>query len=355
MPVLPQSEPGQDKKSFKQQLEELRRTLRERTLAVSATLFGLFLLLLPYLLEPRYPLTGWEWIYHLIRDIGIAAIVSAIVAFMLEKQSKRAIESHFNDRLQDFQDGISQGLVKGMYPNMPEELFGIVEESLLKAPFIRSIYRTDVELHDLTDDYINTRPPIIKDALTKCKACLDAGGRASKDIIVLEMRGSYEVKNTSGRTTDWVVPFQIAASFEETCPGQCGITLFEIDSQTPKIGRGNPKIYGSQKGGDPNVLGHEERISVKRGEKGFVNIHGYALRWAEDSEAWLVLVPSEGMTVRVADANDNKTITLTRLAPNPKNEESSATNAQGGAEVTLTIKQFLLPFQGIEIKWRRRV
>lgn len=94
---------------------------------------------------------------------------------------------------------------------------------------------------------------------------------------------------------------------------------------------------------------------MKRGEKGFVTIHGYALRWAEDSEAWLVLVPSEGMTVRVTDANDNKTITLTRLAPNPKNEESSATNAQGGAEVTLTIEQFLLPFQGIEIKWRRRV
>jgi len=351
MSGLPQSPPAQDKRSFKQKFEELKRTVRERRLAAGAIVAGIVLLFLPYLLEPEHPLPGVEWLYHLIRDLGIAAIVSAVVAILLEKQSKRAIESHFNDQLQEFQDKIKPGLVKAMYPSLPPELFALVEESLLKARFVRNIYRTEVELHDFTDDYIKVQPALIRNALTKCKESLVA--IRPRDLVVLEMISSYEVENISGGEAQWVVPFQVAAVIEEGCPGQCAITLFKINSEAPVIGGGKPKIYGERPEDDPNALVHTERVQIKPGDKGFVKIHAYTLRHATDSEAWLVLMPSEGMTVSVTDRNENKAITLTRLAPNPKNDIATVTNGQG-ADATLEIKQFLLPYQGIEIKWRPR-
>jgi hypothetical protein len=352
MPIPPQSAPAQDKKSLEQKYEELIRKAKERKIILIGLLLGCILLFGATVVKAVVRNESLDWLYDVVRDVGIAFVVSAVVAFMLEKQSKRAIEKHFKDVLREFRDEVSHGLMKALGPHTSPELFQVVEESILGASFVRSFYHTEVELHDFNEAYLSqAQPAAIRKPLRECNESLKGICAGSDELVVLEMRSSYDVTNISDRKTDWVVRFQLAAPFGKTCPAQCGITFFEVEHDN-KIKKDEPKLYGRGEAGG-SVLGYECPVPMEPGERISVEIHAYALHRSAGSESWLVLIPSKGMEVRAVDMNDNKRITLARSAPNLKNEQSSVTNDDGN-DARLIIKQFLLPYQGIEIKWSRR-
>jgi hypothetical protein len=349
MSVPPQSASGPDKKGVREQFDELKRKVSERRIILIGLLLGTILLFGATALRTVLP---FEWLYDVVRDVGIAFVVSGVVAFMLENQSKRAIENHFKDVLREFRDEVSHGLMKALGPHTSPDLFQVVEESILGAPFVRSFYHTEVELHDLNEAYLSrAQPAAIRGPLRECSESLKGVCAKSDELVVLEMRSSYDVTNISDQKRDWLVRFQLAPQFAKTCPAQCGITFFEVEHDN-KIKKDEPKLYGQGEAGG-FLLAHEYSVLMEPGEKISVEIHAYALHRSASSESWLVLIPSKGMEVRAVDMNENKRITLARSAPNLKNEQSSVTNDDGN-DARLIIKQFLLPYQGIEIKWSPR-
>jgi hypothetical protein len=162
------------------------------------------------------------------------------------------------------------------------------------------------------------------------------------------MSSRYEVHNVSSVPAKYEVVFEIPHPFGGNYDGLCGITSVLIDGHQKII---DSVLLKTANAKDRSLLSYSLWQNISEGQSIRVALEAYSIRSNDDVEPWQTLIPSNGMNMSAADADGTKDIILTLDAPLLVGGETLAVKDGRTNKATLSITQYLLPYQGISIKW----
>ncbi len=290
-----------------------------------------------------------ELVSHLLRDMGLAALVGLYLMWTLERLNKRRVQAE----VQEYIESVGENFISTVYGRfLPPALFDVIRRSLFDQSFLRTVYSIDLSLQNLTSAAIDSASGPVRDMLSAFVARADAESLDRQDLIVLQMTLYYEVRNVAAAADDYAVRLEIPKPFGREYEGLAGITSVSIDgremiSEAPYWGE-------ESEGRNPNMVFFSEGVRMKPDQTIRVTLEAYSVRRMDDWEPWQTMVPSHGMTVRARDLDGDKDITLSLDAPLLEGEATYADKDQRTNRAVLMVSQYLLPFQGVTISWRRR-
>ena len=318
---------------------------------------------------------------HLFRDIGIAFLIAAIVAVTIERWHKEAIHEQLNGffdksskqsdmAIQSFIvsakekiDVVGTNFIHAAYgKSMPPELFKVVEESIFKANFIRSSIVIWVELNNLSESYLKVIQGEVKkifkpflDFYETCKVPEngDVSSGCIEELVAVRTSLSYKVRNVSGETIPYPVFLEVDVPFAGCAADRQGVKPISVrvnNKEQIKEGVENPVVTEQP---DPTkVIFDWGSVAVKPNEVIDIQILLYSIRRKRDQEMWSFRNPCEGIEVGVEDCNGDKEIYLELMMPL---KETSAKKNPNTNMACLKTEKFLLPYQGVKIKWKPQV
>jgi hypothetical protein len=319
--------------------------LSERQQAIIAMLVGIVCLVF----SENSIFSKIHFIPHLVRDVGIALIVSACLIVTIEKINK----ARGREERDEFVRAVGDNLIKAVYNReLPLPLFDTIRRSLLEQPFIRSEYNVNVSLYDLDDSYL-ARAPAREKAVIQ-----NLTGRFRKDPlfcpspVIMKAHAHFRVCNVTSEIRDYDVVWSMRKPFGKSYEDVCGITSLKIDQQEQiQIG-----VFSSD---ETHIVNSEFHKTVAIAPQGsaHVSLECYCIRSCDDNEPWRTMIPCDGIHASVVDHNNNKEVYIAVDAPVSFIDEHTAQNqAEKSGEmnrVDLSVRRFLLPYQGLTIYWSR--
>ena len=284
---------------------------------------------------------------HLLRDLGIALLIGLYITWTLERLNT----VRRNEELDDYVRTVGDNFVKAVYGReMPAGLFQIVKQSIFDGHFVRSSYTADWWLHNLTMDFIKAAPTNIRGLLGGFADAIGGTKLEGSNLIVIRFSVAYEVVNVDSVTRTypvrWIVPKPFGGNFE----GLCGITSVLIN----RVQQLNGVYYRTEDADafpDSTQLNYVKDVAIAAGRSISAELEAYSVRSNDDKEQWQTLIPSEGMSMRVTDADGDKDIFLLLDAPLLEGEEAFAKKDLNTNKATLKVTQYLLPYQGVTVTW----
>jgi hypothetical protein len=307
-------------------------------------LFGVLLCLSSVYLEGHLQFEGHNLLAHLTRDLGIAFLVGIYLMWTLDRLNSLKMDAEIKAYIK----AVGDNFIQAAYgKELPPELFSVVKKSFFDQSFIRKAFYVDVSLHDFNDAYINAAPESVKELLRTFHGQI-ASNAISKELIVFKMSSRYEVHNVSSIPAKYEVVFEVPQPFGGNYDGLCGITSVLIDGQQ-KIT--DAVLFKTENAKDRSLLSFSLWEDIAEGQSIRVALEAYSIRTNDDVEPWQTLIPSNGMNMTATDADGTKDIILTLDAPLLLGGEPLALKDRRTNKATLSITQYLLPYQGISIKW----
>jgi hypothetical protein len=302
---------------------------------------ALVCLVLSYLVE-QFLVHEVQVVGHLLRDIGIAVLVGIYLTWTLERLSAARVESE----VQQYIRSVGDSVVRAVYGRaLPDRLFHTVKQSVFDVSFIRLSYHGDLALHNFTQRYVEAAPASVKHLLEDFET---KARELSGNLVVLRSSLYYEVKNITDRAAKYEVFWEVPKPFGGQYPGLCGITSVLVDRQQQVA-----EAYTENARQDiaPTVLRYSQLVEVPPSESTRIELEAYAIRSADDWEPWVTVIPCNGMFISVSDMDGDKDIVLTLQAPGLEGTVPFAVKDARTNKASLSIKQYLLPYQGIMITW----
>lgn len=353
---------------------------------VIVVLLGFLFLFLSYVLEEHKDVSSLvlALVAHLFRDIGIAFLIAAIVAVTIERWHKEAIHEQLNgffDKSSKQSDMAIQSLIvsaketidvvgtnfiQAAYgKSMPPELFTVVEESIFKADFIRSSIVIWAELNDLTASYLEVIQGDIKkifepffEYYENCKELENGDGRSGciEELVAVRTSLSYKVKNVSDKAKPFHGLLEVDVPFAGCVKDIQGVKPISVGvNNIEQITGDVENSFDIDSQDKTKVIFKWKPVEIKPDEVIDIKILLYSIRRKRDQEMWSFRDPSEGIEIGVEDCNGDKEIYLELMVPSFLLKE---TNAQKNSKTNiawLKTEKFLLPYQGVKIKWKPKV
>lgn len=280
------------------------------------------------------------------QDLGTAVIVGGIIGFTLERRSKERTEHDIRQCIHRVGDNLI-GAVYGK--DIPGELFEVTKSSIFEQPFIRYNFENYIKLHDLNEAYIKTQPEKRRLALEKFISDLQ-GSEVPQNLVVLDSTMRYHVENVSRREETLAFLYTLDTALPAHSPGLSGIKSISKDGEQLVKDGDYMSDHDSYRSKD-HMVEYKDDFEFKPGQRVFFEVRGFTLRLNYDKESWFLVHPQHGVRIEVEDADGNKDITISLRAPELSNDQRVVNKSPSTNVAILRTDQFLLPYQGIHIKW----
>jgi hypothetical protein len=290
--------------------------------------------------------TRWPHAAQVVRDVGIAFLVSIILMWTLERVNKLRIQSE----VRQYVHSVGENFFKAVYGRaLPQELFEVIRQSVLNQSFLRSVYNIDITIQDLSDESIAKVPKPVRELLCSFKGKAQEIGVAPDDVVLFRSTAYYEVQNISGVPAEYHVVFEITKPFAGCCEGLCGVTSARIDGHEQIT---DDVLYRTPDAGDdPTRLRFSRRAVVGPGADIRVCLEAYSVRRRDDKEQWQTMIPCRRMNVSAEDMDGNKDLVISLDAPLLEGNERFAVKDPNTSKASLAVAQYLLPYQGVTVTW----
>lgn len=317
--------------------------LKEQKYLFGALLFGIACFYVAH-----FQLADHQTIQHVVRDLGIAGVVGAYLAMTIDRVNRIRLHQEVDEYVRN----VGDNFIKAVYGNaLPVGLFNVIRRTLFDCKFLRTEYTAEMSIHDFTEAYLQSAPPQERSMLESFKKSLQESNVSVSGRVVLKCTSRYKIKNVSQTDANYPVVWEITNPFAGQFKGLCGVKSVVVDGKEQITGDG---YYGQQtKEGETSspLLRYERLVHLAVDQQIAVEMESYSLRLEDDSEPWQTLIPCQGMNVCVEDANGNKTIHILLDAPVVEQTATSATKNDRTNKASLSITQYVLPYQGVLVKW----
>jgi hypothetical protein len=219
-----------------------------------------------------------EIVQELFRDTGIAFVVAFIIIITIEQKSRREL----NERIQQFMQLSHQYLFKSVFGvDLPQRMYDLVQERILKEPFYRFGTQVNYDLRPLTDQ---------------------ASTRFGARRLLLDVDFSYTVKNLSDREQPYAVKFFVENNF----PMRTGADRVPAVPQPRVSINGVPLTEAELRAADaqwfntPGMTRYIHEISLARGATAHIKVEHTLDKLIADSETWRSIYPCDGLNVSIS-------------------------------------------------------
>jgi len=332
--------------------EALRRSNDQREAIISNSvvlLVGVLTLGMSYLIRKE---SDWHWVPELFRDLGIAFIIGGCLSLTIERRSRQRMQAEVDL----FIRRVSRNFIQAIYgTDLPPKLLDVVTKSIFEQRFVRNKYTVQIDLHDFKQTYVDSVPVAVKGLLQQflntslTRLPLDYRSR----LVVFKTMMSYEIQNVSEldlpHTFAFVLEKPFAGQFDELC-GMTSIIIRDKD-----ILGGSIYFQNANPSPDPTILRFERIEMIPAGESVFARFDGYSIRLNEETETWFLNMPTNGAHFIVTDHTGDKRINIDLRAFKLSHDNRNAEKDPNTNRAELKTDQFLLPFQGITVKWSTSV
>jgi len=310
---------------------------------------------------------------YLFRDIGIVFLIAGVATFVIERLHKEAIHEQLYEEVKSFRDSaeehiklVGSNFIHAAYgKSMPPELFNVVEESIFKADFIRSSIVIWVELNDLSECYLNVIQGDIQkifkpflEYLENCKNLQngDLSTMCIEELVAVRTSLSYKVRNVSGRSLPFPVSLEVDVPYAGCTPDKLGVKPISVRvNNTEHIAEVVENLAETEHPDLTKIIFQWKPVEVKPDDVIDIQILLYSIRRKRDQEMWSFRDPCKGIEIGVEDCNGDKEIYLELMVPEFLLKETSAQKNSKTNMAWLKTETFLLPYQGVKIKWKPKV
>lgn len=288
---------------------------------------------------------------HLMRDVGIALIVSVVLVVLLERANRKVLIHEFEDRL----TRMATNLLGAVYEhNHPQSLYQLVQQCVFMEAFSRDNYEINLSLHNFDDHTSLVRHE--REAIAEFINGVSSGVIKAdpEKLVILKLSQSYVIKNVSSRPLPFQPPFRMERYFPGAPARTCCIEQVEIGTE-PQL---KSPCYECD-ADDPTMVAYScPPVTIGPGDTRRISSTGFAIRHLEDQEMWCCRTISHGMTINLTD-NTGKDLylELSNLSMFPKTGPRTISNIDHASGVintnrkSLNIQHPILPWQGAIAKW----
>jgi len=301
-----------------------------------------------FLVLSAYVLARETVLHHLARDLGIALLIGVFVSITIERVSRERQE----EEVRRFLTNVGENFIYAVYGNdFPRELFDCVRETVFGTKLLRTDYKVRGWLYDIDDGLLENPPtPEMKMVL---RSVLDDSDK-NAGLVAFHCRSEFKVRNVSVQAACYPLAFTVDGPFEKKKRGLAALVSVTINGrqQLPVV----PFYMKQRAKADSPEVSFERSVEIAPGDSISVEIETYMVRRSYDEERWVSLVPADGMSIEVDDKNGNKDIQLDLNAPlfGKHKGVTSALKNDNTNRARLEVHQYLLPYQGVKIKWGQR-
>lgn len=263
-------------------------------------------------------------VYVFAKELGFALIIASILAFTVERATRRRHE----DAAENTMRSINKNIFKAIYGRyIPEEVFSEVERCLLTTDVVRKQYQIDYTL-----DYIkeNDYPRMTKD---------------DKDThLKVDLYSKYTLENTTNRHTEVPIELHLEKPIDDLLVEYIqieSVIIGAIEFSKEEI----EEICKTHNTKEHVIFAH--RQEMKGRESIEVSMTAKILKRKVDAEIWASRFPSSDITVRIISPCD---ISVMGTA----NHSQKLIERKMNGKQIFELKHGIFPFQSIIFWWKDR-
>jgi hypothetical protein len=208
-------------------------------------------------------------IQQIIRDIGIALIVAAVIIFTIEQKSRDELNKMVSRFLQRTHENLFQTILGVEFP---KPMFDFVRDRLMKEP----VFRTEAEVH-------YTILPISE----------TVGPRWNISTILLDYSFSYKIKNLSDRDQTHPIRFFVEEPLDHSAKTDKQFPYLEIDGV--EIAHSDIRHADKEWKDRPGLRRFEHHLRMAPKEESFIRLRHRMTKLIVDTECWRTLHPADSL------------------------------------------------------------
>jgi hypothetical protein len=242
-------------------------------LAALVLALGIGALLLAAALDAEYVI-----IKSLVRDLGIALVVAAVIIFTIEQKSRDELNRMVSSFLRRTHENLFQTILGVEFP---KPMFDFVRDRLMKEP----VFRTETEVHYTIRDLAD-----------------NAGLRFGIPTVFLDVTFSYRIKNLSDREQKHPVRFFVEEPLDEKAAVDKQLPHLIIDDKpitAEKLRQADARWKDR-----PGLRRFEYDLTMAPKEEHFIVTHHSMTKLIADSENWRSLHPCDGARFSITHPAD---------------------------------------------------
>lgn len=243
-------------------------TTKAAKLCIALIIIALLTLMLSSTIEASYQIPK-----DILRDIGIALIVAAIIIFTIEQKSRDELNRMVGSFLRRTHENLFQTIL-GI--EFPKPMFDFVRDRLMKEP----IFRTETEVH------YTIRP--LSD---------NAGDRWGIATVRLDCTYGYRIKNLSDREQVHPIRFFVEEPLDQNAQTDKEIPKLEVDGVS--ISQDDVKHADQAWKDRPGLRRFEYHLKMAPKEERAIRMYHRMTKLVADTECWRTLHPSDGLRFSV--------------------------------------------------------
>lgn len=210
---------------------------------------------------------------HVIRDVGIALVVSAVIILTIEAKSRAELNRMVARFLRRTHENLFQTILGVEFP---KTMFDFVRDRLMKEP----IFRTGTEVH-------YTIRPLEE----------NAGERFGIKTIILDVTFSYTIKNLSDREQKHPLRYFVEEPLDHVGPNELKIPKLIVDGV--EVSETDLRHADGNWRDRPGLRRFEYDIKMAPKEERTVEMHHTTIKLLADTEPWRCLHPCDGLRLSI--------------------------------------------------------
>lgn len=264
---------------------------------------------------------GWilKSFLYVIKDVGIAFIVSVVVLYAIEILTHRNKERATDKLVKD----INKNLFGAIYNRyIPDIIFNEVERCLMANGVVRSNYRVVYTLKKKNE-----------------------GIDVPDGYYLCTLRSRYKLKNIAGGPVDEIVRARLELPIDDNLHKYVKFCKAKIDGQTL-----NESDIEKHSSSDKNNTTFSFKVTVPP-EGLEVDLQGQMLKKLTDQEVWTTSYPAEGLELIIISPLDCKVKAFANHSKSSQVEEDRENISDDAQKYELKLNYGIIPFQSFVIWW----
>lgn len=208
-----------------------------------------------------------------LRDVGIAFIVAAVIIFAIEQKSRDELNRMVSRFLQRTHENLFQTILGVEFP---KTMFDFVRDRLMKEP----IFRTETEVH-YTIRALND----------------NAGLRFGIQTVLLDVTFSYKIKNLSDRQQTHPIRITVEEPLDQQAPVDRQLPRLLLDGQ--QVAENEMRHADPDWQDRPGLRRFEYQLVMAPQEERSVETQHSMTKLIADSENWRSLHPCDGLRLSI--------------------------------------------------------
>jgi len=206
---------------------------------------------------------------QILRDVGIAMIVAAIIIFTIEQRSKDELNRMVGRFLKRTHENLFQTILGVEFP---KPMFDFVRDRLMKEP----VFRTEAEVH-------YTILPVSE----------NVGPRWAIPTVLVEYSFSYKIKNLSDRDQTHPIRFFVEEPLDNNAKIDKQFPYLEIDGA--EIPDADIRHADKEWKDRPGLRRFEHHLKMAPKEESFIRLRHRMSKLIVDTECWRTLHPADSL------------------------------------------------------------